>query len=73
MSFDVIVSLAPEAHHRALALAQGHAVAVEYWSTPDPSLTEGSREPIPEGLSRSAGCPVPAHHGAISHCGLQVR
>jgi protein-tyrosine-phosphatase len=47
-SFDLIVSLSPEAHHRALDLAQGFAVDVEYWPTPDPSLTDGSREQILE-------------------------
>jgi len=45
-SFDLIVSLSPEAHHKALQLAQGFAVDVEYWPTPDPSLAEGSREQI---------------------------
>ena len=44
----MIVSLSPEAHHKALALAQGFAVDVEYWPTPDPSLAEGSREQILE-------------------------
>ena len=33
------------------ALAQGFAVDVEYWPTPDPSLAEGSREQILECLS----------------------
>jgi len=45
-SFDLIVSLSPEAHHKALQLAEGLAVAVEYWPTPDPTLTDGSREQI---------------------------
>jgi protein-tyrosine-phosphatase len=45
-SFDLIVSLSPEAHHKALQSAQGFAVDVEYWPTPDPSLAEGSREQI---------------------------
>jgi protein-tyrosine-phosphatase len=45
-SFDLIVSLSPQAHHKALDLAQGFAVDVEYWPTPDPSLTDGSREQI---------------------------
>lgn len=43
-SFDLIVSLSPEAHHKALQLSAGYAVEVEYWPTPDPSVTEGSRE-----------------------------
>jgi len=45
-SFDLIVSLSPQAHHKALQLVQGFAVDVEYWPTQDPSLTEGSREQI---------------------------
>jgi len=45
-SFDLIVSLSPEAHHQALRLAEGYAVEAEYWPTPDPSATEGSREQI---------------------------
>ncbi|HZJ13274.1 MAG TPA: arsenate reductase ArsC [Methyloceanibacter sp.] len=46
ISFDLIVSLSPEAHHQALRLSQGFAVEVEYWPTVDPTLTEGSREQI---------------------------
>jgi protein-tyrosine-phosphatase len=46
MSFDLIVTLAPEAHHQALDLAHSHAVDVEYWPTPDPTLAAGSREQI---------------------------
>jgi len=45
-SFDLIVTLAPEAHHKALQLAQGFAVDVEYWPTMDPTLASGSREQI---------------------------
>lgn len=43
-SFDVIVSLSPEAHHHALGLIPHLGAAVEYWPTFDPSRTEGSRE-----------------------------
>jgi protein-tyrosine-phosphatase len=46
LSFDLIVTLAPEAQHKALALAHGYAVGVEYWPTPDPTLATGSREQI---------------------------
>lgn len=45
-SFDLIVSLSPEAHHQALALAEGYAIDVEYWPTADPTLAQGSREQI---------------------------
>lgn len=43
-SFDLVVSLTPEAHHRAVELARGRAVDIEYWPTLDPTLAEGSRE-----------------------------
>jgi len=44
--FDLIVSLSPEAHHRALDLVPKLGKAVEYWPTFDPSLAEGSREQV---------------------------
>ena len=43
-AFDVIVTLTPSAHHRALELTRTAAVAVEYWPVPDPTATQGSRE-----------------------------
>jgi protein-tyrosine-phosphatase len=43
LNFDLIVTLAPEAHHRALELTRTSAVDVEYWPTADPSAVEGSR------------------------------
>lgn len=48
LGFDLIVTLAPEAQHKALELAHGYAVDVEYWPTPDPTLASGSREQILE-------------------------
>ena len=44
--FDLIVTLAPEAHHRALELTRSLAVEVEYWPTPDPTVATGTREQI---------------------------
>jgi protein-tyrosine-phosphatase len=44
LNFDLIVTLSPEAHHRALDLTRTIAADVEYWPTPDPTDTEGSRE-----------------------------
>lgn len=44
--FDLIVSLAPEAHHKALEMTRTEAVDVEYWPTLDPTLATGSREQI---------------------------
>ncbi len=43
LNFDLIVSLSPEAHHRALELTRTNAVDVEYWATPDPTGLEGNR------------------------------
>jgi protein-tyrosine-phosphatase len=44
--FDLIVTLAPEAHHAALELTRSMAVEVEYWPTPDPTTAAGTREQI---------------------------
>ena len=44
LNFDLIVSLSPEAHHRALELTRTNALDVEYWPTVDPTDTDGSRE-----------------------------
>jgi len=43
-NFDLIVTLSPQAHHKALDLTRTLAVEVEYWPTPDPSDAGGSRE-----------------------------
>jgi protein-tyrosine-phosphatase len=45
-AFDLVVSLTPEAQHRAVELARHHAVEIEYWPTQDPTLTMGSREAV---------------------------
>ena len=44
--FDLIITLAPEAHHAALELTRSLAVDVEYWPTPDPTDIAGTREQI---------------------------
>jgi len=44
LNFDLIVTLSPEAHHRALELTRTSAVDVEYWPTVDPTDADGSRE-----------------------------
>ena len=47
-SFDLIVSLSPEAHHQALELTRTLAVDVEYWPTFDASIMigQGNREQV---------------------------
>ena len=44
LNFDLIITLSPEAHHKALDLTRTLAAEVEYWPTPDPSDTAGNRE-----------------------------
>jgi protein-tyrosine-phosphatase len=44
LNFDLIITLSPEAHHKALELTRTIAADVEYWPTPDPTSIEGNRE-----------------------------
>ena len=44
LNFDLIITLSPEAHHKALELTRTMAADVEYWPTPDPTGMEGNRE-----------------------------
>ncbi|HLI09973.1 MAG TPA: arsenate reductase ArsC [Alphaproteobacteria bacterium] len=43
-SFDLIISLSPEAQHSAVELTRTMACEVEFWPTFDPTLVEGSRD-----------------------------
>ncbi len=43
-SFDLVISLSPEAQHKAVELTRFMACEVELWHTLDPSVIEGSRE-----------------------------
>jgi len=43
-SFDLIISLSPEAQHSAVEMTRTMACDVEFWPTMDPSMIEGSRE-----------------------------
>ena len=44
LNFDLIITLSPEAHHKALELTRTLAADVEYWPTHDPTTIEGSRD-----------------------------
>lgn len=44
--FDLVITLAPEAHHKALDMTRTEAVDVEYWPTLDPTMATGSRDQI---------------------------
>jgi protein-tyrosine-phosphatase len=43
-SFDLVITLSPEAQHKAVELTRTAATEVEYWPTMDPTAVEGSRE-----------------------------
>ena len=43
-SFDEVISLSPEAQHRAVDMTRVMACDVVFWNTFDPTLIEGSRE-----------------------------
>ncbi len=44
LNFDLIVTLSPPAHHKAMQLTRAVASEVEYWPTVDPTAAEGNRE-----------------------------
>ncbi len=44
LPYDLIVTLAPEAHHKAIQLTHRLDAEVEYWPTADPTVIEGNRE-----------------------------
>ncbi len=43
-SYDLIVSLSPEAQHQAVELTRTMACEVVFWNTLDPTIIEGNRE-----------------------------
>ena len=45
-AFDLVVSLTPEAQHRAVELTRDMDCRLEYWPTFDPTAVDGSRETI---------------------------
>lgn len=51
-SFDLVVSLTPDAQHRVAQRLRGRAVELEYWPTFDPTEAEGSREVILDAYRR---------------------
>ena len=44
LNFDLIVTLSPPAHHKAVELTRTLAADVEYWPTADPTTAQGNRE-----------------------------
>lgn len=43
-SFDLVISLSPEAQHKAVDLTRNMACELEYWPTFDCTVVEGGRE-----------------------------
>ena len=43
-SFDLVITLSPEAQHKAVEMTRTAATRVEYWPTMDPTAVDGSRE-----------------------------
>src|SRR6478609_10806863 len=43
-SFDLVITLSPEAQHKAMELTRTAATRIEYWPTMDPTAVDGSRE-----------------------------
>ena len=47
-TFDMVISLSPEAQHKAVEMTRTMAIDVVFWNTLDPSVVEGSREAMLE-------------------------
>ena len=43
-SFDTVISLSPEAQHKAVEMTRVMACEVVFWNTFDPTIIEGNRE-----------------------------
>ncbi len=43
-SFDIVISLSPQAQHKAVEMTRTMACEVFFWNTFDPSVVEGGRE-----------------------------
>ena len=73
LNFDLIITLSPEAHHKALELTRTLAADVEYW--PTPRSDRHRRQPRAEaaGLSRGLRQAVDAHPQALCQGGRGER
>lgn len=43
-SFDLVITMSPEAQHRAMEMTRTMACEVEYWRIMDPTIFDGGRE-----------------------------
>ena len=69
LNFDLIITLSPEAHHKALELTRTMAADVEYWPTHDPTTTTASREQKLAAYREVMRHAIDAHPQAVCQCG----
>jgi len=65
LNFDLIVTLSPEAHHKALELTRTLAAEVEYWPTADPTAIEGKPRAADECVSGCARSIAATNQGTL--------
>ena len=70
--FDLVISLSPEAQHRAVELTRNSSCEIEFWPTMDPSLDRGQPRAAARRLPRAARrpaaparSPLPAHRAPV--------
>ncbi len=73
LNFDLIVTLSPPAHHRAIELTRTLASDVEYWPTPDPDRGRGQPRAEARRLPRGARPAGGAHPRALRPGGQRER
>src|SRR4030081_731324 len=71
LNFDLIITLSPEAHHKALELTRTLAADVEYWPTHDRHRGQPRAEAA--SLSRGLRHPAAAHPQAVLEGGRGER
>ena len=65
LNFDLIITLSPEAHHKALELTRTVAADVEYWPTPRSDRHRGQPRTEAASLSRGLRHALAAHPQAL--------
>jgi protein-tyrosine-phosphatase len=51
-SYDLVVSLTPEAQHQAVEMTRTISCTLEYWPTADPSIVWGNRDSVIEAFRK---------------------
>jgi protein-tyrosine-phosphatase len=71
-SFDLVISLTPEAQHGAVELTRNASTELLYWPTRDPTLVEGRRDAVLDAYRRTRDeleAQIRGHFGAPSTFG----